>query len=66
MCWDSPSFHFHPTLASMLGATLIRHQVVLDGGYVGMDVKRSHKLFKHIKNNMLQYLPSYQLLPKNP
>src|SRR5215475_10890550 len=27
-CWDRSSFHFHPTLASMLGATLIRYQVV--------------------------------------
>jgi hypothetical protein len=27
-CWDCSSFHFHPTLASMLGATLIRYQVV--------------------------------------
>jgi hypothetical protein len=27
-CWDFSSFHFHPTLASMLGATLIRYQVV--------------------------------------
>src|SRR4029434_7459019 len=27
-CWDGASFHFHPTLASMLGATLIRYQVV--------------------------------------
>ena len=23
-------------------------------GKIGMDVKRSHKIFKHIKNNMLQ------------
>jgi hypothetical protein len=27
-CWDCSSFHFHPTLASMLGATLIRYQIV--------------------------------------
>src|SRR2546425_2202004 len=27
-CWDFSSFHFHPTLASMLGTTLIRYQVV--------------------------------------
>src|SRR3989442_1044637 len=27
-CWDCASFHFHPTLARMLGATLIRDQVV--------------------------------------
>ena len=27
-CWDCSSFHFHATLASMLGATLIRYQVV--------------------------------------
>ena len=28
VCRQSPSFHFHPTLTRMLGATLIRHQVV--------------------------------------
>jgi hypothetical protein len=27
-CWDFASFHLHPTLVSMLGATLIRYQVV--------------------------------------
>src|SRR5215470_12852568 len=27
-CWDCSSFHFDPTLASMLGATLIRYQVI--------------------------------------
>ena len=27
-CRDSPAFHFHATLAGMLGATLIGHQVV--------------------------------------
>src|SRR2546428_13067706 len=30
-CWDCPAFHFHPTLASMLGAPLIRDQVVQMG-----------------------------------
>lgn len=27
-CWYTPAFHFHPTLPSMLGSTLIRDQVV--------------------------------------
>ncbi len=27
-CWDCASFHFHPTLATILGAPLIRYQVV--------------------------------------
>src|SRR5438132_1298042 len=30
-CWDFPSFHFHPALASVLGATLIRYEVVEEG-----------------------------------
>jgi len=28
VCWDFSSFHFHPTLAGMLGSTLIRNEVV--------------------------------------
>src|SRR5712691_12761300 len=28
VCWYSPAFHLHPTLPGMLGAPLIRHQVV--------------------------------------
>jgi hypothetical protein len=28
VCRDFPTFHLHPTLAGMLGAALIRHQVV--------------------------------------
>src|SRR5215510_2315429 len=27
-CGDSPAFHFHATLASVLGATLVRNQVI--------------------------------------
>ena len=27
-CWDCTTFDFHPTLASVLGPTLIGHQVV--------------------------------------
>ena len=30
-CRDSPAFHFHPTQSGMLGATLIRYQVVQVG-----------------------------------
>jgi hypothetical protein len=28
VCWYAPAFDFHPTLAGMHGATVIRHQVV--------------------------------------
>jgi hypothetical protein len=28
VCWHAPAFHLHPTLPSMLGAPLIRDQVV--------------------------------------
>jgi hypothetical protein len=27
-CWDCSSFHFHATLASVLGATLVGYQVI--------------------------------------
>src|SRR4029434_3240768 len=27
-CWDFSSFDFHPTLTSVLGASLVRHEVI--------------------------------------
>jgi hypothetical protein len=31
LCRDASAFHFHATLASVLGPTLIRHQVIQVG-----------------------------------